>query len=194
MTPRCSHQRFRPAEGNPARRADQLVDLLQIDLRFLADRHRKKLSFLSFRNRFLVCPPGISPRSACESATVNSGGCETVVTSMPSSRERRKARRASWAWLVRRWLSARPRLGQSSAAKQARRRWLAQIAGPNRQVRAAQADARRGFPCCIRPALRPYRRGLRLRRRASGCSSGVEHNLAKVGVGRSNRFTRSNFL
>ena len=27
----------------------------------------------------------------------------------------------------------------------------------------------------------------------SGCSSGVEHNLAKVGVGRSNRLTRSNF-
>ena len=27
--------------------------------------------------------------------------------------------------------------------------------------------------------------------RASGCSSGVEHNLAKVGVERSNRFTRS---
>ena len=25
----------------------------------------------------------------------------------------------------------------------------------------------------------------------SGCSSGVEHNLAKVGVGRSNRLTRS---
>ena len=28
----------------------------------------------------------------------------------------------------------------------------------------------------------------------SGCSSGVEHNLAKVGVERSNRFTRSNSL
>lgn len=28
----------------------------------------------------------------------------------------------------------------------------------------------------------------------SGCSSGVEHNLAKVGVERSNRFTRSIFL
>ena len=27
--------------------------------------------------------------------------------------------------------------------------------------------------------------------RVSGCSSGVEHNLAKVGVERSNRFTRS---
>jgi hypothetical protein len=32
------------------------------------------------------------------------------------------------------------------------------------------------------------------RRRASGCSSVVEHNLAKVGVERSNRFTRSSFL
>jgi hypothetical protein len=31
-------------------------------------------------------------------------------------------------------------------------------------------------------------------RRASGCSSGVEHNLAKVGVERSNRFTRSSFF
>ncbi len=49
----------------------------------------------------------------------------------------------------------------------------------------------RRFPCCIRRTLRPYRRGLRRRRRASGCSSGVEHNLAKVGVGRSNRLTRS---
>lgn len=29
------------------------------------------------------------------------------------------------------------------------------------------------------------------RGRVSGCSSGVEHNLAKVGVGRSNRLTRS---
>lgn len=28
----------------------------------------------------------------------------------------------------------------------------------------------------------------------SGCSSGVEHNLAKVGVGRSNRLTRSKFF
>ncbi len=28
----------------------------------------------------------------------------------------------------------------------------------------------------------------------SGCSSGVEHNLAKVGVERSNRFTRSILL
>lgn len=50
------------------------------------------------------------------------------------------------------------------------------------------------FPCCNRRALQPYRPGLRPRRRASGCSSGVEHNLAKVGVERSNRFTRSSFL
>jgi hypothetical protein len=50
------------------------------------------------------------------------------------------------------------------------------------------------FPCCNRRALKPYRPGLRPRRRVSGCSSGVEHNLAKVGVERSNRFTRSSFL
>ena len=48
-----------------------------------------------------------------------------------------------------------------------------------------------GFCCCNRTALRSYRRGLRPPGRASGCSSGVEHNLAKVGVERSNRFTRS---
>ena len=30
-------------------------------------------------------------------------------------------------------------------------------------------------------------------RRERGCSSGVEHNLAKVGVEGSNPFTRSNF-
>ena len=47
--------------------------------------------------------------------------------------------------------------------------------------------------CCIRKRVRPYRRGLRRWRRGSGCSSGVEHNLAKVGVERSNRFTRSSF-
>src|SRR6185312_1795400 len=53
----------------------------------------------------------------------------------------------------------------------------------------------RNFLCCNRSALRPYRRGFRhTTGRASGCSSGVEHNLAKVGVERSNRFTRSSFL
>ena len=56
------------------------------------------------------------------------------------------------------------------------------------------APKRPSFPCCNRRALRPYRRGLRPNGRASGCSSGVEHNLAKVGVGRSNRLTRSSFL
>ena len=63
------------------------------------------------------------------------------------------------------------------------------FAGINRDV----AKSLR-FPCCNRRALQPYRPGLRPRRRVSGCSSGVEHNLAKVGVERSNRFTRSSFL
>ena len=38
--------------------------------------------------------------------------------------------------------------------------------------------------------ISPYRR----KRRASGCSSGVEHNLAKVGVEGSNPFARSKLL
>ena len=54
---------------------------------------RKKLSFLSLRNRFLVWPPGISPRSATDSATVKSGGWSTVSCAMPS--RRRKAKRSS---------------------------------------------------------------------------------------------------
>src|SRR5690606_24601583 len=50
------------------------------------------------------------------------------------------------------------------------------------------------FPCCIQIRVQPY--STRPRRQAaaqqaSGCSSGVEHNLAKVGVEGSNPFARS---
>src|ERR1700733_22087 len=39
-----------------------------------------------------------------------------------------------------------------------------------------------------------HKRGRRRRRQGCGCSSGVEHNLAKVGVEGSNPFARSKFL
>jgi hypothetical protein len=48
--------------------------------------------------------------------------------------------------------------------------------------------------CCIQELFAPYRRAAGLTRRARhgcGCSSGVEHNLAKVGVEGSNPFARS---
>ena len=51
-------------------------------------------------------------------------------------------------------------------------------------------------PCPSRKALlvaRLTRRGQRLHQASSGRSSGVEHNLAKVGVEGSNPFARSNF-
>ena len=52
-------------------------------------------------------------------------------------------------------------------------------------------------PCPSRKALlvaRLTRRGQRLHQASSGRSSGVEHNLAKVGVEGSNPFARSSFL
>jgi hypothetical protein len=50
--------------------------------------------------------------------------------------------------------------------------------------------------CCIQQLFAPYRRAAGSTRRARhgcGCSSGVEHNLAKVGVEGSNPFARSTF-
>src|SRR2546429_395755 len=44
---------------------------------------RNRAPFLSLRNNFLVCPPGICPRNARDSSTVNSGGCVTVRCAMP---------------------------------------------------------------------------------------------------------------
>src|SRR5262245_41944231 len=41
------------------------------------------LYFLSRKNKFLVWPPGICPRSARDCSTVNKGGCFTVVCSIP---------------------------------------------------------------------------------------------------------------
>ena len=83
------------------------------------------------------------------------------------------------------------RLGQTRAARQAGRR-LEPPELPCRSRQAPESVRPTGdFPVAIACALRPYRRGLRRRRRASGCSSGVEHNLAKVGVEGSNPFARS---
>ena len=48
------------------------------------------------------------------------------------------------------------------------------------------------FPVAIRQALRHIGPACG-ESRASGCSSGVEHNLAKVGVEGSNPFARSKF-
>src|ERR1019366_8572209 len=44
---------------------------------------RNNRLFLSFTNRFLTCPPGMSPRSACDSSTVCRGGCSQVESATP---------------------------------------------------------------------------------------------------------------
>jgi hypothetical protein len=59
------------------------------------------------------------------------------------------------------------------------------------------------FPCCIPESIERYSARRRLAAHGSayypgpvdlsGCSSGVEHNLAKVGVEGSNPFARSSF-
>src|SRR5205807_4015530 len=45
---------------------------------------RNSVSFLSRRNRFLVCPPGMVPRKTRDCSTVNNAGCVTVWCAMPS--------------------------------------------------------------------------------------------------------------
>ncbi|CCV04330.1 hypothetical protein MESS2_1270020 [Mesorhizobium metallidurans STM 2683] len=64
------------------------------------------MSFLSLRNRFLVWPPAISPRNACESATVNSGGWRRVETSIP--RSARKAKSSASVFGIRHPVDAVP--------------------------------------------------------------------------------------
>jgi hypothetical protein len=65
---------------------------------------------------------------------------------------------------------------------------------------AVRADGkglrRRETLCCIRELFAPYSRksSALLPSAGCGCSSGVEHNLAKVGVEGSNPFARSKFL
>jgi hypothetical protein len=65
---------------------------LEVDLGLLAEDEEDR-PFLSLTNRFFVWPPGISPRKACNSSTVWSGGCSTVAVS--TLRRWRKAMRSS---------------------------------------------------------------------------------------------------
>ena len=55
----ASPKQFGRAEGQPAAGADHLVQVLQVDRRVLERRDEEKPSFLSLRNRFLVCAPGM---------------------------------------------------------------------------------------------------------------------------------------
>lgn len=78
-------QEFGRAEGDPPLRADCLVNPLEVDQVSSPSTSRNRRPFLSLTNRFLVWPPGISPRKARESSTVNSGGWSMVSVSTPSA-------------------------------------------------------------------------------------------------------------
>lgn len=60
-------------------------------------------------------------------------------------------------------------------------------------LRSAESIKRRDLPVAIAPVFGHIGAACG-ESRASGCSSGVEHNLAKVGVEGSNPFARSNFF
>ena len=130
---------------------------------------RKSASFLSLRNRFLVWAPGISPRSAWLSSTVKSGGC------VDGRRGNAEGARGS-----------RPQIfrcrGHDGSARVKRRACVVGGGGRLKLCRIAVAIGGRTSDIS---RCRPD--GM------SGCSSGVEHNLAKVGVEGSNPFARSKF-
>ena len=133
---------------------------------------RNSASFLSLRNRFLVWPPGIVPRSACDCSTVNSGGCvDRRVARCRGGRGRRTGRRGWRAW----------RLGirRAIAGLSDFRRWFAKSLGA---LLAIGTALRYRLEACGRLP------------NGCGCSSGVEHDLAKVGVEGSNPFARSNII
>ena len=73
---RASARRSRTRSGR-WRRASRCSDFSSIAASSSA-LTRNSAPFLSRRNRFLVWPPGIWPRSARDCSTVNSGGCVTV--------------------------------------------------------------------------------------------------------------------
>src|SRR6185295_19077366 len=107
-------------------------------------------------------PPGMAPRSACDCSTVNSGGWVSVACAMP--RLVRYANNSSGLTGMR---------GSGAVT------WGYRFGAPMLQSRT---------PFGIRGARRlPYRGVF-----GCGCSSGVEHDLAKVGVEGSNPFARSN--
>ena len=115
------------------------------------------------RNRFLVCAPGIVPRRPVRLSTVNSGGCADRLVGDAETCPDRRI--------------ARPAL-------QASQPFI------SRGMRFAGCKA--GALCHSFAAVR-LAIGRRLTLLGCGCSSGVEHNLAKVGVEGSNPFARSNF-
>src|SRR5262245_933619 len=81
-----------PNEKRPEASSSRCSDLSSITASSSAVT-RQSAPFLSLRNRFLVWPPGIVPRSACDSSTVNSAGCVTVLCAM--LRRSRKAKRSA---------------------------------------------------------------------------------------------------
>src|SRR6185295_5992179 len=105
----------------------------------------------------------MAPRSACDCSTVNTGGCVTVACAMP-----RLVRYANNS------LEVTGMRGSGAVT------WGYRFGAPMLQSRT---------PFGIRSARRlPYRRVF-----GCECSSGVEHDLAKVGVEGSNPFARSSF-
>ena len=66
-----------PKEKRPEAPSRRCSDLSSITASSSAVT-RNSAPFLSLRNRFLVCPPGMVPRSACDCSTVNNGRCVTV--------------------------------------------------------------------------------------------------------------------
>ncbi len=142
---------------------------------------RNTWSFLSLRKRFLVWPPAISPRSDWLSSTVKSGGCSAVVVLIPNRSRvaKRSARDAGIGMCQGEKVETGGRLSGSDERRQPQpgppaRGPLVAIRGALRHIRAGAGTSRRLPFCC-------------------GCSSGVEHNLAKVGVEGSNPFARSKF-
>src|SRR6476619_4507528 len=80
-----------PKERRPPAPSSRCSDLSSITASSSAVT-RNSVPFLSLRNRFLVWPPGIVPRSARDCSTVNSAGWVTVGCAIP--RRSRKVNRS----------------------------------------------------------------------------------------------------
>ena len=68
-----------------------LVQRLQVDRGLVLGDDEEERSFLSFRNRFLVWPPGISPRSGCDSRDREHRRMLDGVGAMPSASRRARS-------------------------------------------------------------------------------------------------------
>ena len=147
-----------PNENRPVAPSSRCSDLSSMTASSSATT-RYGAPFLSRRNRFLVCPPAIAPRSARASSTVKTGGWVTVLCAMPR----------------------RIQIGEKLVGRG--RHWRF-----HRPPRPAVAKPGALWHSNAAVRLMP---DSRLTLLGCGCSSGVEHNLAKVGVEGSNPFARS---